>query len=293
MTKEQRPSTASRAGYHFLSSYQSCRWKWYYRNILKLVPLKTSRYLLFGQAVHGAMEAYYNYEVGNPEEMLQVGLDWLRSLHDQYEKLEHYNDDFDKMQAMIKKWYATYGITDMANYDILAVEVEMIIPLPGGFNMTVRPDVAVQDKNNKSIYLLEHKTTSRSIHEMAHSVSCQAQVDAQILGLQQWCKANDKDPSYIGGVIPNIMYKRQSVCQAERTPVINRTRKELADTQLSFAGLFSEIGQKVASLEAGTMPPEALFDRNGSWCAQFGCEYESICKSRFTGAPPGFKKEEQ
>jgi len=157
--------------------------------------------------------------------------------------------------------------------------------------MTVRPDVVVREKSTGTVYAFETKTTSRSIPEMARSVACQQQVDAQLLGIRGWMKDRGMDPNTLGGVIPDIVYARQSVHRAERTSPINRSSKELADSQLSFAGLFSEIGQKLATLEAGQMPPEALFDRNGSWCAQFGCEYEQICHARFTSAPPGYAYE--
>lgn len=289
MTREERPSTASRAGYHYLSTYQSCRWRWYLHHVRHIIPEKTSRYLLYGQAFHAAMEAFYRREVTTQAAFTDVGVEWLTDLKPQYEKLDQFTEDLVKMRVMTAEWWNTFAADEFEKYDVLAIEEEMLIMLPGGFVMTVRPDVVVQSKEDKSILLFEHKTTSRSVHEMARSVACQQQVDAQLLGLKGWLKERDIPTSLIVGVVPNIVYSRQSVKRAERTAPIMRSVKELADSQLSFAGLFSEIGQKVTSLQHDEgLPAEALFDRNGAWCAQFGCEYESICRARFTSPPPGF-----
>ena len=288
MTREERPSTQSRCGYHFLSSYQSCRWRWYLNNVRHISPNKTSRYLLFGQAFHAAKEAFYKRETPCKADFVAAGYDWLVSLKDQYDKADHYEDDLKKMTTMANEWWNTFAVDEFNTYDILLVEEEIVIPLPGGFAMTVRPDVMVQHKEIQQINLFETKTTSRSVHEMAHSVACQQQVDTQIMGAHVWLEERGIPTTLLIGVVPDIVYTRQSVKRAERTAPINRSKKELADSKLSFAGLFSEIGQKLESIKADTMPPEALFDRNGVWCAQFGCEYESICRSRFTTPPPGF-----
>lgn len=290
----ERQSTASRAGYHFLSQYQACRWKWYLHHIRHIVPLKTSKYLLYGQAFHGMKEYFYLNGAPLPRAtLIEHGVEWLKSLRDQYEYEDQYLEDLKKMEVMAGHWWDTFAEKEFDTYDILAIEEEMLIHLPGDFTMTVRPDVVVRDKETGIVYAFETKTTSRSVGEMARSVACQQQVDAQILGMRSWLKEHEGlDDSQIGGVIPDIVYVRQSVKKAERCPAINRSAKELADSQLSFSGLFSEIGQKVQALGEGNLPPEMLFDRNGSWCAQFGCEYESVCRSRFTGAPPGFRLEE-
>lgn len=292
MADDERKTTATRSGFHYLSTYQSCRWRWYLNHVRKIVPLKVSRYLLFGQAFHAAKEAFYKGEARSRKDFIQYGIDWLKSLKDQYEKIGQYEDDITKMGAMTIAWYDTFAADEFDKYEILAIEQEYLIPLPAGFVMTVRPDAVVRERESGMIFAFETKTTSRSVSEMARSVACQQQVDTQIMGIFEEMKTRNEPMSMMGGVIPDIVYRRQSVCRAERTAPIKRSTKELADTKLSFSGLFSEIGQKLKSLEDDVLPPEALFDRNGAWCAQFGCEYESICKSRFTGTPPGFKPAE-
>lgn len=128
---------------------------------------------------------------------------------------------------------------------------------------------------------------------MAQSVMLQKQADMQILGTQKWLKEHGIDSERLLGVQPDITYMRQSKHESSRTPHVKRSRKELADTMLSFTGLFSEIGQKLATLERGALPPEMLFPRNGAWCANVGCEYESICTSKWTRPPVGFAIEEE
>lgn len=287
---DERKSTATSSGFHFLSTYQSCRWRWYLHHVRHIIPLKTSRFLLFGQAFHHAKECFYleHPEVLDREEFVKRGLDKLMELKPQYEHLDQYEDDVDKMKLMARLWWDTFAADEFNRYELLAIEREMLIPLPGGFTMTVRPDAVVRDRESGLVLAFETKTTSRSVSEMARSVACQKQADAQILGMINGLGLVHGE---IAGVVPDIVYARQSVKRAERTAPIKRSVKELADSQLSFSGLFAEIGQKVQAVEAGDFPPEMLFDRNGAWCAQFGCEYESVCNSRFTGAPPGFALE--
>lgn len=284
-------SKQSRAGFHFLSTYQGCRWKWYINHYRHIKPLKVSRYLTFGSAFHAAKEAFYRKQIHDEGAFVEAGLAVLIAERDAYEKSEQWDEDMVKMDVMASKWWQTFADVEFDTYDILAVEEEMLIQLPGDFTMTVRPDVVVCEKATGIVYAFETKTTSRSVPEMARSVACQQQVDAQLLGIKAWMKARSLNVTTLGGVVPDIVYSRQSVCRAERTTPINRSVKELADAQLSFSGLFSEIGQKVQALDAKEMPPEVLFDRNGAWCSQFGCEYEQICRSRWTSPPPGYKYE--
>ena len=91
--------------------------------------------------------------------------------------------------------------------------------------------------------------------------------------------------------MPDIIYKRQSVCTATRDTVVQRSRKELADCSLSFAGIFADIASKRAALDSGVVP-ELLYSHNGAWCGNFSCEYQAICHSRFERCPPGYLLDE-
>ena len=131
---------------------------------------------------------------------------------------------------------------------------------------------------------------------MAKRVACEMQADAQILGTNVWLAAAAPGSPLYGldcrGVVPDILYKRQSVCTATRDTVVSRTRKELGDAQLTFAGIFSDIATKRASLDEGVVP-ELLYARNGGWCGNFGCEYSAICRTRYDSVPPGFLKADE
>jgi hypothetical protein len=203
-----------------------------------------------------------------------------------YAKDAEYVDDAERGPVMVAKWYDTFGARDFDTYDILAVEQTMLFELPGGYMMSVKPDVVVAERSSGRVLSLEHKTTSRSASEMAASVACEAQVDAQIMGINAWLRAQG-DTAECSGVVPDVLYKRMSVCTATRDTTVIRSRKELADAALSFAGVFADIAQKRVAYESGVVP-ELLYSHNGAWCGNFSCEYAAVCHSRFEGAPPGY-----
>jgi hypothetical protein len=282
---------ASAAGYHYLNLYQCCQWKWHLRHNLGLEPLKLSRFLIFGQVFHLVKEAFYKREIVDLDQMQALMRGALTARRELYERQQDFDDDIVRAPVMLQKWHETFGATDFDNYDILAVEEPMTFALPMGFEMSVRPDVVVRERESGRIYCFETKTTSRSASEMAKRVECEHQVDAQTLGVNNWLSNVQGISGECSGVIPDIIYKRQSVCTATRDVIISRTKKELADARLSWAGIFAELASKRLQLEGGVVP-EALYSRNGSWCGNFSCEYKAICTSRFEGAPPGYMKSE-
>ena len=279
--------SASAAGYHYLNLYQCCQWKWHLRYNLGLEPQLLSRFLIFGQVFHLIKEACYKRAIIDLDQMQVMMRGELTARRELYEKQADFDDDLQRAPIMLAKWHEAFGVDDFDNYEILAVEEQMIFPLPMGFEMSVRPDVVVRERDSGRIYAFETKTTSRSASEMAKRVECEHQVDAQILGINNWLSNVVGIEGECSGVIPDIIYKRQSVCTATRDVVVTRTRKELADAKLGFAGIFAELAQKRASLEAGVLP-EVLYSRNGAWCGNFSCEYKSICTARFQDTPPGF-----
>jgi hypothetical protein len=287
-TNELRGS-ATACGYHYLNLFQCCQWKWHLRYNRNIIPQKVSRYLVFGQVMHIVFEMFYGEHVAAPRdrdalcELFRFELSRRREL---YAKDAEYVDDAERGPVMVAKWYDTFGARDFDTYDILAVEQTMLFELPGGYMMSVKPDVVVAERSSGRVLSLEHKTTSRSASEMAARVACEAQVDAQIMGINAWLRAQG-DTAECSGVVPDVLYKRMSVCTATRDTTVIRSRKELADAALSFAGVFADIAQKRVAYESGVVP-ELLYSHNGAWCGNFSCEYAAVCHSRFEGAPPGY-----
>lgn len=279
----------STAGWHFLNTYQNCRWRWYLKYIKGYEPQFTGKALLFGSAMHEVGEAFYLNPGMTRDEFTRLGSMLVASKKGQYEKDEDFEADLARMPIMAGAWYDKWALSDMENYDILEVEQEHVIDLPGGYKMTVRPDTVVRHKSTGLVNALERKTTASSVGGMTKSVSCQSQVDVQTIAL------TSKYGKDFAGVVPDIIYRRaQGPCQCERPPAVMRSARELAESKLNFAGLFKEITQKSLAIKDPSVPPELLFDRNGAWCAQFGCEYLGICRQRLNDkVPVGFHKREE
>lgn len=282
-------SKASRVGFHFFNTYQQCPWAWYLRYVVGLEPDHVSKFLSFGTAIHAALEAFYTAmrdALGvTCDDLVACGLATLDAARPQYAKADEYDADRARLPTFVKAWYDAHALDDMRTYDIVEVEKEIVFPLPGDFEMTVRKDVTLRERGTGRLVVLEHKTTSRSVSQMATSVALSLQVDVQMLGT-----AHDLavDPSNVV-VVPDVIYQRMNgPVRAERPYAISRSRRELRDAEAHFAGLAMETTAKVASLE--TTPPEVLFARNGAWCGQgLGCAYIDICRQATPEcAPVGF-----
>lgn len=282
-------SKASRCGFHFFSAYQQCPWQWYLRYVVGLEPDHVSKFLSFGTAIHAALEAFYvamRDALGvTVDDMIECGIATLDATRPSYAKADEYDADRARLPNFVRAWYDAHALADMRTYDVIEVEKEITFPLPGDFEMTVRKDVTLRERGSGRIEVLEHKTTSRSVSQMATSVALSLQVDTQLIGT-----AHDLhvDPSNVV-VVPDVIYQRMNgPVRAERPYAISRSPRELRDAEAHFAGLAMETTAKVASLES--MPPEVLFPRNGAWCGQgLGCAYLDICRQATpTCAPVGF-----
>jgi hypothetical protein len=283
--------SGSSHGYHYLNLFQCCQWKFHLRYNLLLVPRLLSRFLIFGQVIHLVAEAFYKElpTARDCDGLVSLFLFELARRKDLYSKADAYDEDIERGPVMLRKWYDTFAARDFEENIILAVEETMVFTLPGGYEMTVKPDVVMQRRESGLIYAHEHKTTSRSASEMAKRVTLEMQADAQILGVNAWLKDGDLSAHECSGVVPDILYKRQSVCTATRDTVVTRTRRELADAQLCFAGIFADIASKRSALDRGVVP-ELLYSHNGAWCGNFDCEYAPICHAHYTSIPPNFLK---
>jgi hypothetical protein len=291
------PSTSkgTQSGFHFLNIFQQCPWSWYLKYVVGFSPVFVSKFLSFGTAVHAALEEFYtSMRDGLPcsaDMLVEVGYDALCKEKPRYAKQEVFLEDVERMPPMLRTWHANFAESDMRDYDVVEIEAEHEFEVPLGFCMTVRPDVVLRERVTKRFVVLEHKTTSRSVSGMAHSVNCTLQPDAQILGL---APALGVDASQIV-VVPNILYKNKSVVKAERPMVISRSKRELLDAALNFACLFVDTTQRVSALDDPDYVPELLFPRNGAWCGNgMSCDFADVCRQRFTrdNAPPiNFTKE--
>ncbi len=273
------------SGFHFLSEYRKCPRRFMLKYVYHLVPEYKSPALLFGIAIH---EALARWAVTQDIDSALFELD-----HSIMMSMINYADrtqaekDLQRGTVMIKKYIETWEEVDKEKYKVLAAELGFEVKLANQFKFTGRVDTVVKEKDTGNVYILEHKTTGYSLGAAAHNVMIGDQATAYLFGLQK------AKPSWkVIGVIPDILYNRQSVVKCERFTPVLRTQLGLKEFELGIMGTLIEISQKVQSLEKYPWP--FVFPRNCD-AAIFKCEYEDICRIRIESdkVPIGFKKEKE
>lgn len=279
---------SSPIGHHYIQLYNQNKWSFYLRYVRGLRPRWTKPALTFGGAIHDAKEAFYRSD-GDADFMIDTFAVVLDARRHEYEHAEDYDLDLVDGRKMLYVWGNTYGESDLTDYDIIEVEGSHTFQLPNGMSVSVRWDLLTRERATGRYYLFDTKTTRYSIQKSFQSVAGQDQVTMYLLGL-----------SYIypdvfrqtNGLIPDILYKRQSVVKAERPAVVTRSRNELTEYVQELIGLHTELSQKIAAIEAGFPYPHLLFPRNGKDDAYFGSEWPDIYRSRLpddpSHAPPGY-----
>jgi len=139
------------------------------------------------------------------------------------------------------------------------------------------------------LFIADYKSTSYSAAKMAESVGLQDQATMYIMGLSKLYPHER-----VVGVVPEVLYKRQSVCTATRSVVVTRGPNALVEYEQELIGLLIDIERRLADLAAG-WPPHVLFPRNGADEAYFGnSPYAPIYRVQLpddmTWVPPGYKQ---
>jgi len=278
-------SEETRSGFHFWNLYQNCRWKFFLRYAMGIEPDKTPKALSFGGAMHEAKATFYR--TGDEAEARRIFVDNLSQMRSQYEDDETYLADENRGPLLLDRWIDTFGRSDRISHHILAVEEPMEVALPNGFAVTFRCDAILQPRGHKESYIYETKTTGFSSEVTENGVALGDQATMYIWG------ARKLHPEWnIAGLVPDIMYQRQSKISCSRGDVVFRTDRDVSQFERMMVGLLTEISQKTQALEKGYDPLQ-LFDRNTSWCTSYyrPCEYAGVCRQwDLKGIPSGFRK---
>ena len=283
---EQRES---KAGVHFMQTYQTCPRQWFFKYVLGYLPEQTGMALVFGAAFHEGKATYY--KTGDADAMYEVAKEslWSRQLElDKNVDIANLTEELRKMLSSALPLMAS----DRDDFEFLAIEREFQPELANGFKMTIRPDAVVQSKESGDVWVLEHKTTRSSITGMLRSVTNSDQATAYTMGIRKVASELGIDPTSVRGVIPEVSYLKGSVCETVAGDPICPTEWQIDAFEAGAIGILSELGDKVERLS--TMPAEVLFPRSTHLCTGFlKCDYEPICKKYHDGTsvPFGFRKD--
>ena len=272
------------SGFHFISSYQTCPRRFMLKYVYHLEPEYKNPSLLFGIAIHAALEDWATKDL---DSVVERFIETLLEEEKDYEKKSDFQKDLIRGKNLLYKYEEQWREADKTNYELLGSEIPFEVELANGFKFTGRIDRVVREKGNKNTYIIETKTTSYSSGAMAHSVAVGDQVTAYLFG------ARKTHPEWkVLAVIPDVLYNRNNAYSCERFTPIMRTELNLKEFELQIIGQLLEISQKVQNLDKYPWP--YLFPRNCG-ATLYKCPYEDICRLNLKpdDVPIGFKREKE
>lgn len=277
--KVESEGGASAIGHHFIQAYNEDKWGFYLRYVRGLRPRYTKPALIFGGAVHDAKEAFYvfNYDI---DAMLEAFEAVMESRREEYEDRQKYLDDRDDGRKMLYVWANTWAEHDRETYEVVEVEGAHTFSLASGLRVSVRWDLLCRRRDNGKYYLFDTKTTRYSVRKAYEAVYGQDQATMYLLGMSKvYPDAN------VVGLVPDILYKRQSAVKAERPGIVFRSPREVTEYEQELVGLHLEMTRKIEALEAGFPYPHILFPRNGKNDSYFGSEWPDIYRAALPEDP--------
>ncbi len=282
----------SPAGVHFFNLYACCPRKFYFRfGPPRLEPMFIASPLLLGGAFHAGKAEFYRTQ--KERQALRLTRDEIISRKGEFESREEYLSVLDRAPAMLASWIAEYGMSDLQNLSIVAVETDVKIPFPGkpSWHFTGRIDMICEDRFG-SFLIFETKTSSWSIKSTLINVELGDQATAYIWGAQTKYKRR------VTAVVPDITFfsrdaKTTSSIKNYRGEFVYRSPEAIQFFARSTVQQASEISQKMKAVYSGADP--ALFPRNPYYCNAYNrpCEFAEICHQSITGkskVPRGFRK---
>lgn len=266
----------SPCGYHFLSEYQRCPRKWFIRYVLALKPTKTKLPLVFGHAWHAALESWLlnRNNPGSLDAAVQAGLEDLQLKAQEIDKPDELPDLRTRIIKGLPLWTAEFTRL-YGSWTVNTVEDLRMVPIADNLVFSVRFDGTITDPDGR-VYILEHKTTGWSTDKTVAGVELGDQLTGYYLAYNK-TRPNVALPGLSGVLLDVTEFKSTGIKPSFW--FLTRTLEDQTNMELSLVGLFNELAQKRASLQDGH-PPFVLFPRSSEFCALFGCEYETICRSR-------------
>ena len=269
-------------GLHFVQEYQNCMRKWYHKYALQIESKYTSRELIGGAAFHYGKGRYYKH--GNKKKALAEIKGYIKRRANQYYKEEDFEWTYLRYPTMLGAWIDAFGEHDRKQYDVVAVEQELVVKVPGtnGFYATMRPDTILRDRDYKYEWIMETKTTGFSKLLQDKGVYYGDQATMYLWG------AREAMGLKCDGVLPDITYwhkdsKDPSKIDCMRGDIVQRTQEEIESFVQGLAGLLNEISQKASAFAQG-YDANTLYPRNTSRCMDFfrPCEFSEVCRSNLT-----------
>ena len=258
----------SESGYHFIQDYRKCKKYFEYAYIIGLEPVHKSPTLIYGGAVHYALERYYitlrdkkSPDLAN-KAMLAGFRKAMTEAKDLYVKPDFWTADLARGLNLLGNypiWYANEGL------QIIAVEQSLWMPISDVERLTGRIDLVVRNSQDR-IYIMDHKTTGWSMKNLVKTLQAGDQPTAYVA---LW---NYNHPDLRAqGAIFNILREYQGSASTHRE-LVYRTQRDIDEFLEGIAYDMNELQQRL-------MDPDARWGKNTESCFLYNrpCPFLELC----------------
>lgn len=234
-----------------------------------LEPLASAPALMFGHAMHTAMEHWYNaLAEGRPTyERVKLALkafeEEMNIVQDQYDYHETFLTDLQRGQNILRAYGLQYP---NERWKVLGTEIPMEVEFSTGDVLTGRADLIVESQENRR-YLIDHKFTGWSMLNVKKSLQNSNQATAYKL---LWDTMNPDKP--IHAAIFNICRAYKNSTEFHQLAVM-RTYKDVEEFKLDTEYTMKEMAERIAD-------ENARWPKNTDRCMDFNrpCPYLPICQ---------------
>lgn len=275
------------SGYHYYLTWLGCQRRWYIQHLCKLhkstgqLPVA----LPFGTAIHHTLSTFYRNPLSKQGLITAFQTQFDLALQEWPPDTDRDPDELEYMRDVrgpnsLLDWHAEIGERLHDHYTCVETEIEHTFHLANGSAITFKPDRIIQSKETGRRFIIETKTTGRSLTYMAELVAEEDQSTTYLLGAKQL----DMD---IDAIVPEILYSRGKVYKSAWPFEISRSKAELADWNDTLATVSEELNQRVEAYETGNYTVGMLFPRFPRGCSYQGrCTHPEICRCPPTPQDP-------
>jgi hypothetical protein len=244
-----------------------CPRHWFYRHYFGFEPKTKAGALLFGTAIHAAVEAFLN--TADPIAATSAAEASLISAKHNYKFEENYEKDRKRIGPLVEKWCANLGIGLLNNYDVVKTELELTSPE----GLTGRLDFVLREKHSPVLFVGEVKSTSFSLTEMLKTVGAADQLTMYTYLLKNSDLVQRKGMFVSGGLL-NVLYSRGSVCEValESTYV---DQNMIDEYLVGLLSTLDELALRLYQIDCGKRS-YAMTRHPGHQCSF--CPFADVCR---------------
>jgi len=143
-------------------TFNQCPRKHHYKYTLRRESVDFVPELVFGSAIHAAMEVYWADLDGSLLLKMVAAFDEYLNKHSGQNNV---NTLWAKGHAMLTAYYTGYRESDREKWEVLGIEQNVKYKLMDGLDLIGRYDVLLKDRKTGKIYVMDHKTTKSEIED--------------------------------------------------------------------------------------------------------------------------------